>query len=87
MFTQADAWAIAKKLKANIREGRAHHIVCFYHEGKWIAQYGISRAPREQAHDYIPRQLHMSNQECRLFRRCDLTLEAYIQILQEKHWI
>ena len=87
MFTADDAWAIARKLGAHIREGRNHHVVSVLYNGRRIAQYGISRSSGSKGHDYLPKQLHMSFDQCRQFRKCDLSVDQYIGILKGKHLI
>lgn len=84
MLTQDDAREIAKKLKAEIERRRRHDLAVFRHGGKRIAHFGISRSSKEQSHDYIPNQLHITQKQCREFRECPLTLEGYIEILASK---
>ena len=87
MFTQDDAQAIAEKLHADITPGRDHALAVFRYQGKYIAQFGIRRASREKGHDYIPKQIFLSPRQCRQFRQCTLTLEAYVELLVEKRHV
>jgi len=84
MLTQTDARHIAKKLQAEITPGRRHDIAVFRHNGKRIMQFGIQRSSKEQCHDYVSRQMFITAKQCREFRDCSLSLEAYAQILSAK---
>ena len=74
-LTQDDADAVARKLKADREPGRGHEIVKFRYGGKLIFQYGIRRSSKEVSHSYIPLQMKISQKECRLFRKCDITVQ------------
>ncbi len=84
MFTQDDAWKIAKKLKAKIEPGRKHELAVFWHDGKRITQYGIRRGSKNEGHDYLPSQLFVSPPQCRDLSNCPLSLEDYVKILRKK---
>lgn len=84
MLTQDDAWKIALKIKAEIKPGRRHDIAIFRWEGRYIAQFGISRGAKEQPHDYIPRQLFLTHKQCRELAECSLSLDEYVRILSGK---
>lgn len=84
MFTQDDARQIAKKLNAEIIQGRRHDLAVFRHKGKYVTQFGISRSSKDQSHDYIPRQLYITHKHCRELRDCPLTVEGYTEILASK---
>lgn len=84
MFTQKDAEAIAKKLNAERKQGRKHDIVVIRVSGKYIGQFGICRGSKDQCHDHISRQMFLTAKQCREFRECSLSLEAYIEILRSK---
>jgi hypothetical protein len=86
-ITQEDAVAIAVKLQAEREWGRKHEIARFRHNNKIIFQFGIRHGSRELPHGHIPNQMKISQKECRLFRKCDITLEQYIEILKEKGFI
>ena len=84
MLTQAHARKIVQKIRAEIRKGRRHDLAIFRHEGKYIAQFGISRSSKSQSHDYIAKQLFITSRQCRDLRDCPLTHEDYITILKRK---
>jgi hypothetical protein len=86
-FTQSDAYAIAKKLTAEIKSGRRHDLVIVRYQGTYIAQYGITRGSKEKGHDYISRQLHMNLKQCREFRACTFSVENYVELLRSKNLI
>ena len=87
-LTREDAEAIAVKLRG-VRDARApkHEVVRFYYNGKLILGFGIRRGSGEQWHGFIPNQMKLSQMECRLFRKCDISLEEYIEILKLKQVI
>jgi hypothetical protein len=87
-LTQEDASAIAHKLKAErIPDARGHERVRFWYNGKIIFQFGIRRGSKELPHSFIPFQMKISQKDCRLFRACNISLEAYIEILKSKGFI
>ena len=86
-LTQEDAAAIAAKLKAEREWGRKHEIVRFRYNNRIIFEFGIRRGSRELPHNFIPNQMKISQKECRLFRKCDISLGAYIEILKAKRVI
>jgi hypothetical protein len=86
-LTQDDAEAIAKKLQVVPEPGTRHDNVYFYYKNKLIFSFGIRRSSREVPHNYIPIQMKISQKECRSFRRCDISLEAYIETLKLKQFI
>jgi len=83
-LTQEDASAIAKKLQAEREPGRSHEIIRFRRNNRIIIQFGIRRASKEVPHNYIPFQMKISQGECRRFRKCDISLEQYVEILRTK---
>jgi len=87
MLTQEDARAIARKLKAVIESGRNHDLAIFRYEGQRIAQFGIRRGSKEKGHDYIPRQLHLTQKQCGELRACPLSFDDYVTILRTKKLI
>jgi hypothetical protein len=85
MFTKGDALAIKDKLNAEVEEGRKHTIVSFHYKGLRIVSYGIRRGSRkDQGHDFLPRQLHLSSHHARRLADCPMSLKEYIGVLQEK---
>jgi hypothetical protein len=88
VFTAEDARAIADKLRALHELGRSgHEGVEFYHNGRMIFRFGIRRGSGEHGHNFIPRYMHLSQKDCWLFRKCDISLDQYIEILKAKQII
>jgi hypothetical protein len=84
-FVQDDAWAIQAKLKAEVVKGSRHHThVRFWHDGKVVIQFGIRRGSGELGHGHLPKNMQLSQPECRQFRICTLSVERYIEILKKK---
>lgn len=83
-LTQEDASAIADKLKAERVPGRGHELVRFRYNNRLIFQFGIRRSSKEAPHNYIPLQMGISQKQCKLFRKCDITVEQYIKTLRLK---
>ena len=86
-LTADDAVAIAVKLGAERVIKTRHEVVYFRHNGRIIFTFGIRRASGDKGHNYIPRQMQISQLECRTFRECSMSLEAYRQILRDKRFI
>jgi hypothetical protein len=87
-FVQSDAWAIQKKLGAEVHESTRHHILIrFWHKGVIATQFGIRRGSGELGHGHIPKDMKISQKECREFRKCNISLEEYVNILQDKGYI
>ena len=85
MLTGDDARAIADKLKADRKtSGTRHENVQFRYNGVLIFSFGIRRGSGDHGHNFIPSQMHISQKQCREFRRCTISLDAYINILIEK---
>jgi hypothetical protein len=81
----SDAWAIQKKLKAEVdSSARRHILVKFWHKGILLVQFGIRRGSGELGHGFIPREMKISQKQCREFRQCTLSVEAYLEILKSK---
>ncbi len=85
MFTQKHAYAIAEKLKCAFREGSAHTYADFYEGGKLIASFGIRRASKEKSHGHIPRDLYLTQKQCRDLHDCTFSKEDYLDTLREKN--
>ncbi len=85
MFTQDNAEAIAKKLKCVMRDGRAHRHADVFESGKLVATFGIRRASKEVGHGHIPRELHITQKQCRELHDCSLSREQYVELLREKN--
>ncbi len=85
-ITKQHAIAIAKKLKAVIREEKAHSYADIFHNERLIAWFGIRRGSRnELGHDHIPRDLHINPHQARLLAACPLIREQWLKILGEKN--
>jgi hypothetical protein len=84
VINQGDAEAIAEKLDCRFVEAKAHRRAEVFEGGRLIARFGIRRASREKGHNYIPRELHITQQQCWDLRRCPLSREDYINLLREK---
>lgn len=87
MFTQADAQAIAEKLGCVPREGKAHRYHDLIIDDRLIATIGERRASREKGHGHIPRQLHITQKECRNLSACPLSREGYLELLKERGFL
>ena len=84
-FVQSDAWAIQKKLKAQTFEGRKPHtLVQFRHNGVIAIQFGIRRGSGELGHGHIPKEMKISPRQCREFANCNISVDQYVKILQDK---
>jgi hypothetical protein len=84
-FDADDAIAIAEKLGANrLIDRKRHENVQFRYNDRIIFTFGIRRGSGEKGHNFIPRQMSLSQKECRTFRDCTMSLEQYIQILRGK---
>jgi hypothetical protein len=84
-FVQEDAWAIQKKLKAEVDNSSKHHTqIKFWHEGILVIQFGIRRVSAELGHGHLPKDMMLSQKDCRTFRQCSMYLQDYIQILKSK---
>jgi hypothetical protein len=84
-LVQSDAWAIQEKLKAEVdNTARRHILVKFWHNGVLAIQFGIRRGSGELGHGHLPRDMKISQKDCRLFRKCDMSVEQYIEILKSK---
>lgn len=85
MFVQEDAWAIQKKLGAEVEKGsRNHTMIRFRVNGVIACQFGIRRSSKDVGHGYIPKEMKISQKECREFRQCTMSVDTYITILREK---
>lgn len=87
MFTQTHAYAIAKKLGCSIREGKAHTHADLFVESKLIVSFGIRRASKEVGHGHIPRDLNITQKQCRDLHECSFSKEEYLAVLREKNLV
>jgi hypothetical protein len=85
MITKDDADAIAKKLKAFLKDGTKHQLAIIEYEGKRIAQFGIRRGSRrDQGHDHIPSSIHVRPREALLLAQCPMSYDEWITRMKEK---
>jgi hypothetical protein len=84
MITKRNAFSIARKLEAEIKNGSRHDIVIVRHGGQLVAQYGISRGSQDKNHNHIPRQLKVSNTQAIALVQCSLSKDGYFSILRDK---
>jgi hypothetical protein len=85
-FDSGDAWAIQKKLKAEVKEGRKHTLVTFRHNGVAVIHFGIRRGTKG-GHGFLPGEMKITQKQCREFRQCTMSLEQYVAVLTEKQII
>jgi hypothetical protein len=85
MLTKEHAEAIAAKFKAKIKPGSAHDVAIVEHNGKRVAQFGIRRGSnKDQGHDHIPTNLHMSPRDTMELARCGITVDEWITRMRQK---
>jgi hypothetical protein len=87
IITKELAEEIAKKLQAvcNAKPNRPHDLYVVYHEGRRIAQFGIRRSSRkDQGHDHIPGEIHVSPNQARLLGQCPMTREEWVNEMVRK---
>lgn len=82
MFTQKEAEAIAKKLRATIEKGRKHDQVFIRYQEKIVARYGLRRGSKPMGHDYIPQQIFLTTRQTLELARCPLSAQEYFDILR-----
>jgi len=83
-FTQKHAELIARKLDCLIREGKRHTRAALFHNGVLLPSFGIRRGSKQTGHDYLPRELHLKQNECWELYDCGLTREAYLQLMRAR---
>ena len=85
MLTAQDGLKIARKLGAEVAEGRNHTRVLVVIDNVVIGRYGVSRSSRETNHDYIAKQIgRISARQAMQLSRCPLSKEEYVKIIQHK---
>jgi hypothetical protein len=88
MLTKDHAEAIARKLNAVMIPGRKHELAAVKFDGKTIVQFGIRRGSRRnQGHDYIPGQIHVTRQQAMLLAQCPMSFEEWIIVMRQKGYI
>ena len=85
IVTKEHAIKIAKKLKANYRQEKAHSYADIFHDGKLIAWFGIRRgSEKDKGHDHVQKDLHVNGHQARLLAACPLSREDWLQIMKQK---
>ena len=85
IITKRLALAIAKKLDADMKEGRRHVIAVVSHEGKQVASFGIRRGSRPDAsHDHVPQQVYLRPRDAKLLGLCPMSLDDWLEVLRAK---
>lgn len=91
IITKEHAQKIVKKLGAEIETkqrsgaGKAHTTALIYHNGILIAQFGIRHGSnKDQSHDHIRNDLHVSPRQALNLARCPLTQLGWLAITREK---
>ena len=84
---QADAKAIATKLKADLTEGRSHQQAQIRYKGKLIARFGIRRSSKDVPHDYIPREIHVTTRQAKDLAACPMSYDQWVSVMKAKGFI
>lgn len=72
-------------LTVDTKRGRRHDIYKFKYRGTSIGQFNIRHGSnRNEGHSFVPRQLHLTQREGYDFAQCDISLDEYIDLLQNK---
>ena len=87
MLTQDDAEAIAGKLGCAPYEGRSHKRHELFVDDRLITRFGVRRASKEKGHGHLPRELHITQKQCKDLSKCPLSKEEYFHILREKNYL
>ncbi len=87
IITKELAENIARKLRAvcNVKKNRPHDLYVVYHEGRRIAQFGVRRSSnKDQGHDHLPGQIHVSPNQARLLEQCPMSREEWVAEMARK---
>jgi hypothetical protein len=89
ILTRDDAERIATKLRAEIKtRGGPHAVALIWHEGVLISQFGIRRGSRrDQGHDYIPRDLHVTSKQGLFLAQCPMSHSDWIELMRQKGYL
>jgi hypothetical protein len=90
IITKQLAMDIVKKLNAVKIESRnkAHDEYAVEHEGTLLGVISIRRGSnKEQGHDYIPRELHISPNQAKNLALCPWKLADIIDCMREKGFL
>jgi hypothetical protein len=82
LLTEREAEQIAKKLDAELKDGRKHIRATIRWNGKCIASFGIRRGTN-LGHDFIPKQIFVSARQALDLAKCPLSKQGYFEILGE----
>ena|SRR3989304_1530702 len=70
------------------KKGRGHDIYQIKYRGVFIGQFNIRRGSRrDELHNFISEQLHLSRQEGYDLARCPMSIDDFIVCLQNKEII
>lgn len=83
-ITKEGAVKIAKKLRAELRDGPKHFIASIFHDEIMISRFGIRRGGKDEGHDYIISQLFVTNRDASRLALCPMSLEEWIQQMKDK---
>lgn len=83
-LTEQDAYAIAEKFGASVRDRTKHMRVKIYCGPHFVGAYGLSRGSREKSFNYIPRQIQMTMAEAEAFIECTLSVGAFCEKLRQR---
>jgi len=87
IITKQLAEAIVRTLGAakHSKKNRPHDLYTLSYRGQVIVRFGVRRgSAKDQGHNHIPGQIHLSPHDARAFGECGRTLEWYIQELIAK---
>ncbi|MCP4659367.1 MAG: hypothetical protein GY856_28485 [bacterium] len=74
ILNQEDAYAIARKLRAEIVTRRkAHDLALVYHEDVVVAKFGIRRGRKDLGHDHIMADIFLSPHDASRLAGCSMT--------------
>jgi hypothetical protein len=86
-ITKQMALKIVKKLKATLSESRssAHEVYEVWHREVLIAFVSVRRgSDKEQGHDYVPGDIHVSTRQAKDLAKCPMSYEDYLRLMREK---
>ena len=87
IITKELAENIARKLQAvcNAKKNRPHDLYVVYHEKRRIAHFGVRRSSKkDQGHDHVPGQIHVSPAQARLLGQCPMSREQWVTEMVRK---
>jgi hypothetical protein len=85
IITKEHAIKIGKKLKAEMRQEKAHAYAEIFYDERLIAWFGIRRgSEKDKGHDHIQRDLHISSYQAKMLAACPLSREDWLKIMDEK---